>query len=464
MSNQALIVKPLFGAAEEMVTLDEALRIGDVVAKSKLFPEIVDQAKAAIAILAGRELGIPPMASLRGIHVVKGKVEIGAGLIAAMIRSSGRYDYRVVELTEKVCRLAWSDNGAEVGPSSFTMEEARRAKLIKPDSNWEKFPKAMLFARAMTAGQKLYAPEIGIGAVYAPGEIAELDAIDITAEPVAEPTAREIFDTPRPLPDSPLPAAWTDDSAARQLADQQIANTINKGLKKISDEIAAEAPAPLAPGDVDKRAQQIADEQAPSVFDNEPMPPDNRAEQIADARERHIGTPAEPDPVPALKPTLSAAQQKVSDAVMSAWKEHKKDKKAMLEIIGGFLGRPVKASKELTDDEAERVFTHLQTLASQWSAGFTGAPTKTVHNQKNPAHSIELSKALDQAFKRLTVLGVPFGPLSQEIADLIEREVSGRKIETRYDMDNDEAQAALEFLQARILDREKELAEKTAEA
>src|SRR5215813_14065232 len=110
MPNLALTAKPF--PVDDMATLEEAMKIGQIVAQSKLFPEIQDQAKAVVAILAGRELGIPPMASLRGIHVIKGKVEVSAGLIAAMIRASGRYDYRIIETTEKICRLAWSRNGA----------------------------------------------------------------------------------------------------------------------------------------------------------------------------------------------------------------------------------------------------------------------------------------------------------------------------------------------------------------
>lgn len=263
--------------------------------------------------------------------------------------------------------------------------------------------------------------------------------------PAAIPTAHEIFDAPRPLPDASLPEAWTEDTAARRLADQEIANKINAGLKTISDQIAAEAPAPLPPEQVDQRAQQIAE-----------------------AREKNI-KPAEPDPVPALTPTLTASQQKVSDAVMLLFKEHKQSKAETLIAIEKFLGQPVKASKDLTDEEAEKVFAHLQARASEL-ADKAKPPTKTKYGQvgkdgkRTCAHNETIGKALDETIKRLTILQVPFGPLSQEIADLIEREVSGRKIETRYELDDEEAQAALEFLQARILDREKEIEQKEAEA
>ena len=141
-----------------------------------------------------------------------------------------------------------------------------------------------------------------------------------TAQTVAElPTAKEIFDAPRALPDTTLPQAWVEDSPARQLADQQIANTINAGLKVISEEIAAEAPAPLPAEEVDKRAEQIAEAQAPSVFDTgapvEQGPvADGMKQRIADAREKNIG-PSAPASAPAPAPIPSKYGPKLRNHV-----------------------------------------------------------------------------------------------------------------------------------------------------
>jgi len=448
MSMQALIPKPPEDNGLMVKDLDEALRIGEIVAKSRMFPEVTDQAKAVVAILAGRELGIPPMASLRNIHVIKGKVEIGASLLAAMIRQSGKYDYKVVKSEDDECILLWSENigGAWTiaGQSKFTMLDAKRAKLVKPDSNWEKFPRAMLFARALTEGQKKYCPDIGIGAVYAPGEVSEVDAIDIMPEPriVTDiPTAREIFDTPRPLPDTPLPAAWTDDSAARHVADLEAANKIKTGLKTIANEIAAEAP-----------------KDVPTIADLKEGIQNN-----LDAHTQEAAKPEpQPDPVPALKPTLTAAQQKVIDGITAACKEHGKDKAEVWELVYKYIGRKIKRSAELGDEEAEKVFTYLQTLASEWSAQAKPEPPPVKYDRKNPAHNAELAKAIEDAIKKLTILGQPFGPLSDLIAELVEREF-GRRIAHRYELTDEEAIALIEFLQNRILEKECEKAVKADE-
>jgi hypothetical protein len=406
MSNQSLIRKSFGINNDEMVTsLEDAIKIGEIVAKSRMFPEVTDQAKAVVAILAGRELGIPPMASLRGIHVIKGKVEIGAGLLAAMIQQSGKYKYEIrtpESEEEKQCLLLWSENigGAwtVIGHSCFTLNDAKRAKLIKPDSQWEKYPRAMLFARALTEGQKKFCPEIGIGAVYTDGEIPIDDVIEI-------PTAKELFDDPRPIPDTPLPEAWANDSIPVQIADQAIANAISHELKNIAEEVKAEAPAP------------------------EPEP-------VKD-----------PDPVPALKPTLTPAQQKVSNAVMDAYKEHKKDQAATIHLIGQFLGRKVKRSADLTDPEAERVFGYLQTCMAQWSEEAKTEQPK--FDQKNRAHSFELAEQMDDLVKRLTILGVKAPDLSK----IITRHVwtfFEREITNRYEVNDGEAAHVIQLLQDKI--------------
>ena len=64
-------------------------------AESGFFADIKQVAQAMVKIQAGRELGLPPFASMSGIHIVQGKPVLGANLIATMVKNSGRYDYRV---------------------------------------------------------------------------------------------------------------------------------------------------------------------------------------------------------------------------------------------------------------------------------------------------------------------------------------------------------------------------------
>lgn len=183
--------------------LDTIQRTGRLLAASGYFDAKGEGSQAiaqmATKIIAGREMGIGPFASVNGIHIISGKPAIGANLQAAAVKSSGRYDYRVRELTDKVCKIEFlertGDKWESLGISEFTYADGVKAQT----KNLDKFPKNMLFARAMSNGVRFYVPDVFNGnAVYVPEELgAEVDGdgnvIDVTPRQV-EPSTDEILD------------------------------------------------------------------------------------------------------------------------------------------------------------------------------------------------------------------------------------------------------------------------------
>ncbi len=131
-------------------SLTEIMSIGKAFAESGMFPDIKTAAQAVVKIQAGAEMGIPPFAAMSGIHIIQGKPTVGAGLMAANVKGSGKYDYRVVESTEKVCSIDFYQGKEKIGNSTFTIEDAKKAQT----KNLDKFPKNMLFARAISNGVK----------------------------------------------------------------------------------------------------------------------------------------------------------------------------------------------------------------------------------------------------------------------------------------------------------------------
>ncbi len=153
-------------------------RLGKLLAASGYFADVKDQAQAAVKVLAGDELGIPPIASMTGIYIVKGKIQLGATLIASRIRAHG-YDYRILFFDTTKCviefhgRLDSAGNRAALGESSFTIADAIAAG-IKSDM-YAKYPRNMLFSRAISNGAKWFTPDVFSGIpVYAEGELAEV--------------------------------------------------------------------------------------------------------------------------------------------------------------------------------------------------------------------------------------------------------------------------------------------------
>ena len=138
---------------------------------SGFFGDVKTQAQAMVKVMAGAEIGLPPFASMSGIHIVQGKPVLGANLIATLVKNDPRYDYRVKRSDNEVCILTWYENGKPVGESAFSIQEASAAGLTGKQT-WKAYPSDMLFARALTRGARRYAPGIFGGApVYTPDEL-----------------------------------------------------------------------------------------------------------------------------------------------------------------------------------------------------------------------------------------------------------------------------------------------------
>ena len=165
-------------------SLTEIMSIGKAFAESGMFTDVKTAAQAIVKIQAGAEIGLPPFASMTGIHIISGKPTLGAGLIASSIKGSGKYDYRVKEQSEKICSVEFFEvsgkNRESIGTSTFTIEDAKKAGT----KNLDKFPKNMLFARAISNGVKWFCPDVFAGPVYVPEEMEAVQTVDAEAQDV----------------------------------------------------------------------------------------------------------------------------------------------------------------------------------------------------------------------------------------------------------------------------------------
>jgi hypothetical protein len=152
------------------ITTTEIMTIAKSFADSGMFPDCKSMAQAAVKIQAGREFGIQPFAAMSGIHIIQGKPTIGAGLMAARVKGFGKYDYKVIEHSDTKCSIEYFQGKESIGVSTFTIEDARKAGT----KNLDKFPKNMLFARAMSNGVKWFTPDIYEMPVYVPEEMAQV--------------------------------------------------------------------------------------------------------------------------------------------------------------------------------------------------------------------------------------------------------------------------------------------------
>ena len=181
---------------------DEVEKAAKAMAGSGFFADTRQASQAIVKILAAREIGLGPFAGMTGVNIIQGKPAFGANIMAACVKKSGRYNYRVTEMNDKACAIEFMERldgkWSTSGESKFTIDDARKAGT----KNLDKFPRNMLFARAMSNGVRWYCPDVMNGSVvYTPEELgADVDedgnvveVVEVRRDaPIAEPIPAEV--------------------------------------------------------------------------------------------------------------------------------------------------------------------------------------------------------------------------------------------------------------------------------
>jgi hypothetical protein len=187
MASQEIAVRA--SAPLEPRNLDDLERLGRILCASGYFRDTRDLAQASVKVLAGREMGFPPIASMTGISIIEGKPATGANLLGAAMKRAG-YTWKVLQRDAAGCRLEVSFRGEVLGTSEFMESDAQRAELLSK-RNWKMYPRSMYFARAISDAARTYAPEVFSGI---PAYTAEELGAEHTTEDgalVVEATAEE---------------------------------------------------------------------------------------------------------------------------------------------------------------------------------------------------------------------------------------------------------------------------------
>jgi len=156
------------GGLGEVFQLARALKQ----ASGFLPPHLSTEGQIVAVILAGKELGLPPMVSLRSIRLIKGQVALDAAVqLGLMIKHGARVRWLRDGIDGKEAVLELQRGVQPPHQSRYTMEQAKTAKLLGSDA-WQKHPAAMLRARAVSAAGRAYMPDVFAG-VYNPDELGE---------------------------------------------------------------------------------------------------------------------------------------------------------------------------------------------------------------------------------------------------------------------------------------------------
>ena len=213
MSNTALAVRELTPNV-----IDMALRLAPTFKESRLFGVATD-AQAATICLKGYELGLSLTASFELIHVIDSKPAISPrGALALILNSPLLENLEIKDENDDkgapwACTVTMKRKNGFSYTARFTMDDAKRAGLIKAGSGWEKYPANMLRARAIGYCADVVFPDVLGGLKRADEFGANLD------------TAGNVVDgqwsaVPTPTMTALQPAAAAPTVTLQQLVDQ----------------------------------------------------------------------------------------------------------------------------------------------------------------------------------------------------------------------------------------------------
>lgn len=163
--------------------------MAEKLAKSGLMPNgLSTPEKVLVALQYGYELQLSPMVAVNNIAVINGKPSISTDLMHAIVKRSPEYagcEWVKMTDTEAMVKVKRrTANYTEEVIGSFTIEEAKKAGLIRDKSPWVTYPKRMLKHRALKFALQDAFPDIlaGFQEPDEAREIAELQNKTITNE------------------------------------------------------------------------------------------------------------------------------------------------------------------------------------------------------------------------------------------------------------------------------------------
>lgn len=160
----------------------------------------------AAAILAGSELGLKPMATLKSIDIIQGTPALRAHAMRAVIQNQG-HDIELVESEDTHCRMRGRRKGEETWQEVvWDIPRARLLGLLGKDQ-WKKQPKSMLVARATGELCRLIASDALHGMAYVSEELEGYTHGEIVQQRAPLSVAALTGPAPAPVVQEPVQAA-----------------------------------------------------------------------------------------------------------------------------------------------------------------------------------------------------------------------------------------------------------------
>lgn len=151
--------------------------LGKSFAESQMFG-CKTQAQGVVLALHCMMTNKSPLEIMQRYHLVEGKLSMRAdAMLASFQQAGGEFDWN--QTGENGVAELKLTRGEKTVVSRYTMDDAKKANLIKAGGGWDKSPANMLRARAASNGVRMIYPECVLG-TYTPEEIEDMPAASAT--------------------------------------------------------------------------------------------------------------------------------------------------------------------------------------------------------------------------------------------------------------------------------------------
>jgi hypothetical protein len=177
------------------------------------------------------------MTSLQRINVINGRPTLDAQGMVSLVRRAGHSLIGGSDESRAEVVGVRRDTG-DTMKVTFTIEDAKRAGLVRSNSPWTKFPKSMLWARAVSQLARELFADVLLGMSYVPEEMEAVTGVaygkSLRAATVVDDTEDVDFDTGEILGIEVVP-----DTLNKGVSERDISQA-KDGLRQIIQEVVPE--------------------------------------------------------------------------------------------------------------------------------------------------------------------------------------------------------------------------------
>jgi hypothetical protein len=157
-----------FALALEPNDFQHAMSLAKIISDSGMWApkgaaKLTEQ-QALMRLMTGRNLGIPAVIAMQHVYDLYGRTGLSAALKQALVLRHPQCEI-FEHVSSDTTHATWKvkRKGSPEQLVKFTIEDAKRMGVVKPDSNYEKFPRRMMQARARSEAADIWFPDATMG-------------------------------------------------------------------------------------------------------------------------------------------------------------------------------------------------------------------------------------------------------------------------------------------------------------